>query len=324
MSQKRERGLTDENILILFFCYFFKKYSMLKRIWLYLLTNIAIIAVLTIVIAVLENIFGIEISGYSTSYVSILIYALIVWFTGSFLSLLMSKWMAKKAYNIELITGQNLHQISQKERLVYDIVEKIAQNHHIKMPEVGIYKDTDPNAFATGATKNSSLVAVSTGLLELMNEDAIEWVIAHEMAHILNWDMVTMTLLQWVVNTFVIFISRILANIFDNVTDGKFGGLGYFLVNIILQILLGILASLIVMWFSRHREYKADEGSARMVGKEKMIAGLRALQAMKNLASPDDSKFATMKISTKGRKGFMKLFSSHPDLEERILKLQNM
>lgn len=296
---------------------------MFKRIFLFLLTNIAVLAVITIVIAVLENVFGIQISWYSTSYISILIYAAVVWFTWSFISLLISKWVAKRAYNVVLITPENLNQLDEKERLVYDVVHRLAGDNHIKMPEVWIYEDSDPNAFATGATKNSSLVAVSTGLLELMKNDEIEWVIAHEMAHILNGDMVTMTLLQWVVNTFVVFLSRILANIFDNVTDGKFGALGYFLVNLILQILLWILASLITMAFSRYREYRADEGSAKFVGKEKMIAWLRALQKMQNLASPDSSELATMKISTKWKGWLLQYFSSHPDLEDRIKNLES-
>ncbi len=296
---------------------------MFKRIFLFLLTNIAVLAVITIVIAILENVFWIQISGYSTSYVSILIYAAIVWFTWSFISLLISKWVAKRAYNVVLITSENLNKLDEKERHVYDIVQRIADNNHIKIPEVWVYEDSDPNAFATWATKNSSLVAVSTGLLELMNKDEIEWVIAHEMAHILNGDMVTMTLLQWVVNTFVVFLSRILANIFDNVTDGKFGALWYFLVNIILQILLWILASLITMAFSRYREYRADEGSAKFVWKEKMIAWLRALQKMQNLASPDSSELATMKISTKSKGGFLQYFSSHPDLADRIRNLES-
>lgn len=296
---------------------------MFKRIFLFLLTNIAVLAVISIVIAIIENVFGIQISGYSTNYFSILIYAAIVWFTGSFISLLLSKWMAKTAYNVVVITPENIQKLDEKERLVYDIVERLALDNHIKMPEVWIYKDSEPNAFATGASKNSSLVAVSTGLLELMNKDEIEWVIGHEMAHILNGDMVTMTLLQWVVNTFVVFLSKILANIFDNVTDGKFGALGYFLVNIILQILIWMLASLITLAFSRYREYRADEGSAIFVWKQKMIAGLRALQKMQNLASTDGWELATMKISTKSKSWFLQYFSSHPDLEDRIKNLES-
>lgn len=295
---------------------------MLKRIFLFLLTNIAIIALISVVIFIVENVFGISISWYSTNYLSIFIYALIVWFTWSFLSLAISRWMAKRAYSIVLVDRNNLWEFGEKMKIVYETVENLAQNNHIQMPEVWIYESADPNAFATGPSKNKSLVAVSSWLLDLMNKEEIEWVIWHEMAHILNWDMVTMTLLQWVLNTFVVFISRILANIFDNVTDGKFWALGYFLVNLVLQIVLWLLASLIAMWFSRHREFRADEGSAIYVWKQKMIAWLRALQKMQNIAPEDKWSLATMQISTKKRNWFMMLFSSHPDLEDRIKNLE--
>jgi heat shock protein HtpX len=295
---------------------------MLKRIGLFLLTNIAIIAVISIVIFILENVFWITISGYSTNYLSIFIYALVVWFTWSFISLAISKWMAKRAYDLIMITQENIWDLDEKELVVWNTVSRLAEINHIKMPEVWIYKDTDPNAFATWPSKNNSLVAVSTWLLELMTRDEIEWVIWHEMAHILNWDMVTMTLLQWVLNTFVVFISRIAANIFDNVTDWKFGQLWYFLVNIILQILIWVLASLIAMKFSRYREFRADEGSAAFVWKEKMIAWLKALQKMQTLASWEDESLASFKISTKKRSWFMELFSSHPALEDRIRNLE--
>lgn len=296
---------------------------MIKRIFLFLLTNIAVIVVIGIVIAILENILWINISWYSSSYLSIFIYAIIVWFSWAFISLLLSKWMAKRAYNIVLMTRENFWDFSEKEKFVYEVVSRLAENNRIEMPEVWVYESADPNAFATWATKNSSLVAVSTGLLDLMNKDEIEWVIGHEMAHILNWDMVTMTLLQWVVNTFVVFLSRVLANIFDNVTDGKFWTLWYILVSIVLEICFWILASLIVMGFSRHREFRADEGSAIFVWKQKMIAWLRALQKMQNIASGDNESLATMKISTHKRWGIMALFSSHPDLEDRIKNLES-
>lgn len=295
---------------------------MLKRIFLFLLTNIAIIALISVVIFIVENVFGISISWYSTNYVSIFIYALIVWFTWSFLSLAISRWMAKRAYSITLVDRNNLWEFGEKMKIVYETVENLAQNNHIQMPEVWIYESADPNAFATGPSKNKSLVAVSSWLLDLMNKEEIEWVIGHEMAHILNWDMVTMTLLQWVLNTFVVFISRILANIFDNVTDGKFWALWYFLVNLALQIVLWLLASLIAMWFSRHREFRADEGSAIYVWKQKMIAWLKALQKMQNIAPEDKWSLATMQISTKKSNWFMMLFSSHPDLEDRIKNLE--
>lgn len=295
---------------------------MLKRIFLFLLTNIAIIALISVVIFIVENVFGISISGYSTNYVSIFIYALIVWFTWSFLSLAISRWIAKRAYSITLVDRNNLWEFGEKMKIVYETVENLAQNNHIQMPEVWIYESADPNAFATGPSKNKSLVAVSSWLLDLMNKEEIEWVIGHEMAHILNWDMVTMTLLQWVLNTFVVFISRILANIFDNVTDWKFWALWYFLVNLVLQIVLWLFASLIAMWFSRHREFRADEGSAIYVWKQKMIAWLKALQKMQNIAAEDKWSLATMQISTKKRNWFMMLFSSHPDLEDRIKNLE--
>jgi len=232
--------------------------------------------------------------------------------------------MAKRAYWVQVVDVNDYSNLDSKEKVVFDLVRDLAERNHIKMPEVWFYQSNEPNAFATWASKNSSLVAVSTWLLEIMNKDEIEWVIAHEMAHILNWDMVTMTLLQWLINTFVVFISRILANIFDNVTDWKFGSLWYFVVNMVLQICIWILASLITMWFSRFREYKADAGSAWYVGKDKMIAALEALKKLQNITWKDDSKFATMKISTKWRSGIMMLFSTHPDLDDRINALKNL
>jgi heat shock protein HtpX len=197
------------------------------------------------------------------------------------------------------------------------------------MPEVGFYISQDPNAFATWPSKNSSLVAVSSGLLDFMEKDAIEWVVAHEMAHVLNWDMVTMTLLQWVLNTFVIFISRVLAWIVDNFLNwekesGSGGSWSYYIISILFEIIFWILASLITMWFSRKREFKADAWSAGFVWKQKMINWLKALKSLQNFASWDDTKLATMKISTKGRTWFMALFSSHPTLDDRISALENL
>lgn len=297
---------------------------MFKRIWLFLLTNIAIIAVITIVIAIAENVFWITISWYSTDYVSVFIYAIIIWFSGSFISLFLSKWMAKRSYWVQVVNINDYSNLDSKEKIVFDLVRDLAERNHITMPEVWFYESNEPNAFATWASKNSSLVAVSTWLLGIMNKDEIEWVIAHEMAHVLNWDMVTMTLLQWLINTFVVFISRILANLFDNVTDWKFWALWYFVVNLVLQICIWILASLITMWFSRHREYKADQWSAWYVGKDKMISALEALKKLQDMTWKDDSKFATMKISTKWRSGIMTLFSTHPDLDDRINALKNL
>ncbi|MDD2871461.1 MAG: protease HtpX [Candidatus Gracilibacteria bacterium] len=297
---------------------------MLKRIILWFGMNIAVIIVLTVVFSILEHYFGLKLDLYGTNYISILIYAAIIGFTGSFISLAISKWMAKKAYNITIITQDDYLNLDSKQKLVWDTVKNLSERNHINMPEVGIYSSNDPNAFATGMTKNSSLVAVSTGLLSAMDNGAIEGVVGHEMAHILNGDMVTMTLLQGVLNTFVVFFARIVANLISNSVDEKLSPLVYMLVNILLQILFGILASLVAMKFSRYREFRADEGSARFLGKEKMIAGLEALKKMQSIASSDDSKLATMKISTKGKSGFMAMFSSHPDLDDRINALKAM
>ncbi len=296
---------------------------MLKRIWLFLLTNIAILFVFNIVLYVL-SLFGINITP-DWGYASLLIFCAIFWFLGSFISLAMSKWMAKKAYKITPISPENLSDLSKKERLVWEVVENLADRNNIKMPEVGIYNDDEPNAFATGMTKNSSLVAVSSWLLDTMDEWAIEWVVGHEMAHILNGDMVTMTLLQWVVNTFVLFAAKVIANIASGFVKEEMSWIVRFLVDIALQIIFWILASLIVMKFSRWREYRADAGSAKFVWKEKMIAWLQALKDMQNrMHEEKESKFATMQISTKKASWFKQLFSSHPDLDDRIKALEEL
>jgi heat shock protein HtpX len=295
-----------------------------KRIGLFLLMNIAVLFVFSVAMYLLKAIFGIDIIAMSgQSYTGLLIFSAIYGFLGSFISLGISRWSAKRAYGITPIQVSELDSLGKKERLVYDVVAEIAQRHHIKMPEVGVYISQDPNAFATGASKNKSLVAVSTGLLELMNEREIEGVVAHEMAHILNGDMVTMTLLQGVMNTFVIFFARILAEIVNSRTDGKLWAFGYYAVYIGLQLILGILASVVVMAFSRHREFKADAGSANYVGKEKMIAALEALKNIKT-HTKKNNPMATMQINSQSGWGWKKLFMSHPPLEARIQHLEEM
>jgi heat shock protein HtpX len=299
--------------------------ALLKRFGLFVLTNIAVIFLFSLVLIVIEKVFGINISAASgQSYTGLLIYASLFGFIWAFFSLAISKWTAKRAYGIVPVKQEDIHTLSAKEKLVYDVVSDIASKNGIKMPEVGFYTAQDPNAFATGATKNSSLVAVSSGLLDMMNEKEIEWVVAHEMAHILNGDMVTMTLLQGVMNTFVIFFARILAEVVNKYTDGKMGAFGYTAVYLVLQIILGFVASIVIMSFSRHREFKADEGSSRFVGREKMIAALEALKNMKQLAPKDGGKMATMQINTQTVWGIKKLFMSHPPLEERIAYLENL
>ena len=302
---------------------------MFKRIAIFLLTNIAVLATIMISLSVIQAVFGINVTGYGWSYLGIFIFALVVWFAGSFISLALSKYMAKMAYKINLATKQNFDALDEKQKLVFTTVEDLAQRHNIKTPEIGFYISPEPNAFATGASKNSSLVAVSSGLLDMMNADEIEWVVAHEMAHVLNGDMVTMALVQWVLNTFVVFFSRIIANIIDNFVQGEEESTGpswvYYVSSIVLDIIFGIFASLVAMKFSRYREFRADYGSAQYVWKRKMIAALKALQTMQNrMLSNDDSKMATMKISTKNKKsGILSLFSSHPDLSDRITALEN-
>lgn len=296
-----------------------------KRIWLFVLTNLAVIFLFSIALFVIEKVFWVNISQMSgQSYTWLFIYAALFWFIWAFFSLAISRWMAKKAYGIVPFTPEQAGMLTWKERLVYEVVDSIAAKNNITMPEVGIYNSQDPNAFATGPSKNKSLVAVSTGLLHYMNNDEIEWVVAHEMAHVLNGDMVTMTLVQWVMNTFVIFFARIIAQIIDSRTDGKLWDFGYMWTYIALQLVLWILASIIVMKFSRWREFHADAGSAKFVWKEKMIASLESLKKLQELAPKNNTKMATMQISTQTESGFKKLFMSHPPLQERIDALHNL
>lgn len=236
--------------------------------------------------------------------------------------------MAKRFYRMKLITADTLMSCTPSEQLVYKTVDRIAQENNIATPEVGIYESPEVNAFATGATRNSSLVAASSGLLREMQSDEIEGVIGHEMTHIMNGDMVTMTLLQGVINAFVIFLSRAIAQIVSMAgrrdEEGS-NGFVYFGVTIALEILLGLFGSIIVMAYSRRREFAADAGSAGFVGKTKMLHALQALQRIHeiNTTIPGDPKLAALKIDGKSR-GFLHLFASHPPLEERIAHLNNL
>ena len=297
---------------------------MFKTMGLWFAMNAAIIVIITIVFAIVEKVFWISLSTYTGWYTWMFISAAIIGFAGSFLSLAISKWMAKRTYKMTYLTEENEWSFSEKERIIYTTILSLSKANSIKIPEIWIYEDSEPNAFATGPSKNNSLVGVSTGLIESMNKNAIEWVIAHEMAHIINGDMVTMTLLQGVLNTFVIFISNILANLIENFMDEKFSWLARLWVVIVLQLLLWILASIIANKFSRYREFKADAGSARYVGKDKMIAWLEALKNMQNSMHEPDPKLAPMQISSKKSSGIMALFSTHPDLDDRIKALEEM
>lgn len=279
----------------------------MKRIFLFLATNIAILVVISIVLSVL----GLNGRGDAGS---LLAYSAVIGFTGSIVSLLMSKFIAKQSVGAEVIDTPR----SEEEAWLLQTVEMQARQWNLKTPEVAIYDSPEPNAFATGASRNNSLIAVSTGLLDHMTRDEVEAVLAHEMAHVGNGDMVTLTLIQGVVNTFVVFLSRIIANLVSRNSDGSQSQGTYFLVSLVFQILFGFLASLIVMWFSRQREYRADAGAAKLVGAPKMIA---ALQRLKGSPSQLPEEMNAMGIASDTRDS---LFSTHPSLDNRIARLKSL
>jgi heat shock protein HtpX len=294
---------------------------MFKRIFLFLAANIAIIAVISVILTV----FNVQpyLTPYGINYEALLIFAAIVGFTGSFVSLFISKWMAKMAYSVEIIQDPR----GGAEAKLVTTIKNLAEQAGIGMPEVGIYNSPEANAFATGWNKNNALVAVSTGLLDCMDSDELEGVLAHEISHIANGDMVTMALLQGVVNTFVIFFARIAAFAVQNFLNrgrddgGAVGGLAYHLTAIVFEILFGILASILVMWFSRVREFRADAGSARLVGAPKMIAALKRLQTVHAGIDNRGKSLRSMQINDAPSR-FFALFSSHPPLEKRIEALR--
>ena len=284
------------------------------RIALFLGTNIAILVVLSLTM----SLFGIDgvlqDNGVDLDLNSLLFISAIIGFTGSFISLLISKWIAKRSMGVELVKESK----NETERWLLNTLEEISLKSGIKTPEFGIFNSQQPNAFATGASKNNSLVALSTGLTNHMNRDEIEAVIAHEIAHIKNGDMVTMTLIQGIINTFVIFFSRIIGHFVDRVIFKVQRGHGpaYYITSIIAQILLSILASIIVMWFSRKREYAADLSASKLVGSNKMISALKTLSTKSQQNLPD--QMAAFGISGKREKNYRSLFSSHPSIESRI------
>lgn len=290
----------------------------LKRIGLFLMTNILIMATVGVVWSVLGTYFNI--TGY-TAY--IIVFSGVAGFGGAFLSLMMSKWMAKTMYGVKIIpTNSPDPQL----RNLVERVHSMAKAARLpKMPEVGIYESPDMNAFATGPSKSNSLVAVSTGLLHQMNEREVDGVLAHEVAHIANGDMVTMTLIQGVVNTFALFFSRILANLIANGVDEKYRTIVYFGCTIVGDILFTLLGSMVVNYYSRAREFRADAGGAKYSSRENMINALRRLQMSPQLAYATDEKdqMATMKISDNRKKGGLAaLLMTHPPLEDRIRALE--
>lgn len=289
----------------------------MKRIFLFLATNLAVILVLTVVARLL----GIDryLSAHGGDLGGLLAFAALFGFGGALISLAMSKWMAKRAMGVRVITAP----ANPTEEWLMRTVRSQAQLVGIAMPEVGIFDSPQPNAFATGARRNSALVAVSSGLLGTMQKNEVEAVLGHEMTHVANGDMVTLTLIQGVVNTFVIFLSRIIGQIVDKAVFRSDNGRGgaYFISVMVTQLLLGILANMIVMWFSRHREFRADKGGARAAGTGNMIAALERLKA--NEGHPLPAQLSAFGINGGPGSGLRRLFMSHPPLEERIAALQN-
>ena len=290
------------------------------RILLFLATNAAVLVLISVVFRVLGIEGVLAQNGVDLNLQALLVMSAVIGFGGSFISLAMSKWIAKRSMGVQVIEQPR----NDTERWLVSTVQRQAEFMNIGMPEVGIFNSPEPNAFATGMRKNNSLVAVSTGLLQNMNANEVEAVLGHEVAHVANGDMVTMGLLQGVVNTFVVFLSRVVGHLIDRLvfkTERGYGP-GYFLVVIITQVLLSILASIIVMWFSRRREFRADEGGAKVAGRQNMIGALRALQ---RVHEPQDlpGEMATFGISGGKSGGFKKLFMSHPPLEERIAALES-
>ncbi len=287
----------------------------MKRILLFLATNLAILVVLSIVAQVLGLDRYLAMRGGGLG--GLLIFAALFGFGGAFISLAISKWMAKRAMGVRVIEQPR----TSTESWLVDTVRRQAQAAGVGMPEVGIFESPEPNAFATGASRNKSLVAVSSGLLQRMNQNEVEAVLGHEISHVANGDMVTLTLIQGVVNTFVIFLSRIIGNIVDRALfrseDGR--GPAYFISVIVSEIVLGILASIIVAWFSRQREFRADRGGAHLAGRQNMIG---ALERLKAAHEPLPAQLAAFGITSgDGPRGFQRLFLSHPPLNERIAAL---
>lgn len=289
---------------------------MKMRILLFLGTNLAVIMLLSIVFSVLGIDNLLAENGVDLDLQALLIYSAIIGFSGSFISLFMSKMMAKKSMGVHVITEPS----NPTEKWLVDTVAFQARRAGIGMPEVGIFNSQAPNAFATGWNKNAALVAVSSGLLQSMTQDEVEAVLGHEVSHVANGDMVTLTLIQGVVNTFVVFLSRVIGHVVDRVVFKVERGHGpaFWIVSLAAQFILGILASMIVAWFSRYREFRADAGGADLAGRQKMIDALKRLQQGHTESLPDE--MAAFGIS--GGK-MAELFASHPPLEKRIQALQS-
>ena len=291
----------------------------MTRIALFLLTNIGVLVVLSIVFNLLGLESILDANGVDLNLQALLVMSAVIGMSGSFISLAMSKWMAKRMTGAEVITEPR----NSTQKWLLDTVRRQSEQAGIGMPEVAIYPSSDVNAFATGMSRNNALVAVSSGLIENMKMDEAEAVLAHEVGHVANGDMVTLALIQGVVNTFVIFASRVVGHIVDRVIlkNERGHGIGYFVSSMVAQVVFGILASMIVMYFSRVREFKADAGAAELAGSQKMVAALQRLQAI-HQPSRLPEQMAAFGINGGFADGFKKLFLSHPPLQERIAALQ--
>jgi heat shock protein HtpX len=292
----------------------------LKRISLFIATNLAIMLALSLLYGLLSALGVIDASRGLGSYGPLLVMASLFGFGGAFISLLASKWIAKWTTGARVIDTPR----SEAERWLIDTVARHANRVGIQMPEVAVYDSPDMNAFATGATRNSSLVAVSTGLLQQMQRSELDAVLGHEIAHVANGDMVTLTLIQGVLNTFVIFFSEIIGRLVDSALRGRDDerggpGVGYWLTSIVSRMVLGLFAAVIVAWFSRRREFRADEGGASLAGRDNMVGALRRLQRSEESHLPD--AVAAFGITPRASR-FGSLFRSHPPIEERIARLQ--
>ncbi len=288
----------------------------MKRIVLFLATNMAIVLVLSVTMRLL----GVEpyLNANGLNLTSLLIFAAVMGFGGSFISLAISKWSVKRSLGVHVLENP----ASPTERWLVDTVRKYAEKSGIRMPEVGVYDSPEVNAFATGMMRNSSLIAVSTGLLRQLTREEAEAVLGHEVAHAANGDMVTLALIQGVVNTFVMFLSRVIGHLVDRVVFKTERGQGpaFFVTMIVAELVLGVLASIIVMWFSRRREFKADTGGADLAGRRNMIAALQRLGGLHPQPLPD--KMAAFGIAGGVGSGLKRLFMTHPPLEERIAALK--
>jgi heat shock protein HtpX len=293
----------------------------MKRVLLFVATNVAVLAVIYTVLSLLGIDGVLARNGTDLDFRALLVFSAVVGFSGAFVSLFMSKWIAKMSTGARVIDRPR----NSTESWLLNTVHRLADTAKIGRPEVAIYDSPDVNAFATGPSRNNALVAVSTGLLQNLGEREVEAVLGHEITHVANGDMVTMTLIQGVLNTFVVFLSRIVGFVVDRVLlrNERGYGIGFFVATLVAQVLLGILASMIVMWFSRRREFRADAGGAKLTGRDSMI---RALQGLQRVHQPAQLPQALQAFGIAGgpASGLRRLFMSHPPLEERIAALQRM